>query len=106
MRRVYGVKIYKPNITPSTKEGGEPKHRIRWKRPGRDKPFSATFDTEPELKAFMAELLTAKNRGEAFDLDTGLPVSMLPPETEKGEESEEPSSISFYTLAQDYVAMK
>lgn len=106
VKRVYGAKIYKPNVTPSAKEGGKPSYRIRWKLPGRDTPFSATFDTETELNSFAAELVTAKNRGEAFDLDTGLPVSMLAPEATAEVEHEEPPSLAFFALAQDYAAMK
>src|SRR5581483_9933231 len=102
MRRVYGVRIYKPNITPSTREGRASKVRLRWKLSGRVQPFAKTFDSETEMDSFRAELITAKNRGEPFDLDTGLPVSMLPAE----HEGEEESRVSFLAFAREYAGMK
>lgn len=102
MRRVYGVRIYSPYEVPSTRNGGETKFRLRWKLPGRDKPFSEIFASEPELDSFRSELVTAKNRGEPFDLDTGLPVSMLPTEPI----DEDAPRVSFLTFAREYAGMK
>lgn len=102
MRRVYGVRIYKMNEVPSARLGGPTKYRLRWKLPGRDKPFCETFASVPELDSFRSELVTAQNRGEPFDLDTGFPVSMLATEPDE----EEAPRISFLTFAREYAGMK
>ena len=103
MRRTYGVRIYKVDERPSKTPGGKPSYRLRWKLHGVDKPFPRTFDTMPELESFRAELLTAKNRGEPFDMDTGLPVSMVQePEPEEAEDI----GPTFFDLAQEYAGAK
>lgn len=43
---------------------------------------SRTFRTSALAESFRADLRAASNRGEAFDLETGLPVSMLPHRSE------------------------
>jgi integrase len=102
VRRVYGVRIYKMNEVPSARPGGPMKYRLRWKLPGRDRPFAETFASLPELDSFRSELVTAQNRGEPFDLDTGLPISMLLAEPD----DEETPRVSFLAFAREYAGMK
>ena len=47
---------------------------VRWSVAG--KAFPETFGTKALAEAFRAGLVTAAKRGEAFDTETGLPVSM------------------------------
>lgn len=51
-------------------------YQLRWGVANRQR--SQTFKTSALAESFRAELRAATNRGEAFDLETGLPVSMLP----------------------------
>jgi hypothetical protein len=78
------------------------KYRLRWKLPGRDQPFTETFASLPELDSFRSELVTAQNRGEPFDLDTGLPISMLPKEAD----DEEMPRTSFLAFTKEYAGME
>jgi hypothetical protein len=56
------------------KRGRKP-HQLRW-RVGK-RPHSRTFATRTLADGRRAQLLTAVQRGEQFDVDTGLPVSEL-----------------------------
>ncbi|MBB5080692.1 tyrosine-type recombinase/integrase [Nonomuraea endophytica] len=58
------------------------------------KPKSKTFRTKGLADSFLSDLRQAAKQGEAFDLSTGLPLSMLEPE---------PSGPSFLESAQSYV---
>ncbi|MEU4724754.1 tyrosine-type recombinase/integrase [Nonomuraea dietziae] len=58
------------------------------------KPKSKTFRTKGLADSFLSDLRQAAKRGEAFDLATGLPLSMLEPE---------PAGPTFLELAQSYV---
>ncbi|MFE3455158.1 tyrosine-type recombinase/integrase [Nonomuraea sp. NPDC059194] len=58
------------------------------------KPKSKSFRTKGLANAFLTDLRQAARNGEAFDLATGLPVSMLAPE---------PTGPSFLEFAQVYV---
>lgn len=49
-------------------------YTVRWRVAG--ETFPETFDTKALAEAFRAQLVTAAKRGEAFDTETGLPVSM------------------------------
>jgi integrase len=48
-------------------------HTVRWTVAGKE--FPETFDTKGLAEAYMARLLTVMRTGEAFDTETGLPVS-------------------------------
>ncbi|MEU4548269.1 hypothetical protein [Nonomuraea dietziae] len=58
------------------------------------KPKSKTFRTKSLADSFLSDLRQAAKQGEAFDLATGLPLSML---------ESEPSGPSFLAFAQSYV---
>jgi len=48
--------------------------QVRWKVAGRPKPNTHTFPSRKAAESRRAELLTAVKKGEAFDVETGLPV--------------------------------
>ncbi|WP_157407869.1 tyrosine-type recombinase/integrase [Actinomadura atramentaria] len=78
-------------------------YRVRWKVGG--EPCSKTFKTSTLAKNHQAKLRTAANEGEPFDVETGLPLSMLP----KGRPPEEAANQqgpTWYEFASEYVAMK
>ncbi|WP_244313240.1 hypothetical protein [Microbispora hainanensis] len=58
------------------------------------KTKSKSFRTKGLADSFLSDLRQAAKAGEAFDVTTGLPVSMLAPE---------PSGPSFLEFAQSYV---
>lgn len=51
--------------------------RVRWMVDGRQPPFGEAFANVTLADSFRSELITAQRKGEAFDTETGLPVSML-----------------------------
>ena len=51
-------------------------YRVRWSVAGKARKDSRS--TRALADSFRAELLTAARRGEPFDVETGLPVSLLP----------------------------
>ena len=68
---------------------------VRWSVAGaaRQKPFKS----EALADGFRADLVAASRKGEAFDVDSGLPVSMLRAVRD---------ATSWYSLACEYVDMK
>lgn len=63
--RVWRTKVY---------EGAKGKtYTVRWKVAGREWPL--TFKTSALADSFRSELLSAARKGEAFDVETGRPVS-------------------------------
>jgi hypothetical protein len=52
------------------------RYEIRWVVDKRTR--SKTFTTRALAQSHRADLLSALNRGEPFDVETGLPISMLP----------------------------
>ena len=50
-------------------------YRVRWVV-GDQPPFAESFATSALAESFRAKLVAAASNGEAFDLDSGLPVSM------------------------------
>jgi integrase len=66
----YAVKIYKTSQVKGAKGIG---HRVRWRVDGQ--PASETFRTAALADAFRSELITATRKGEAFNIETKLPVS-------------------------------
>ncbi|MGL5826656.1 MAG: tyrosine-type recombinase/integrase [Nocardioides sp.] len=69
----YDVTVFK--TSPVAGSNGKA-YRVRWRVATNRK--SETFHTSKLAESFRAGLLTAARKGEAFDLDTGLPVSMRP----------------------------
>lgn len=74
---------------------GRPKpYQVRWAVDG--KAFYASYRSSAHAELFRVNLVAAANRGEVFDTETGLPVSMQP-ETE---------ALTWYQLACTYAQMK
>lgn len=71
---------------------GTPAYVARWRVA--DKERSKSFRTKGLANAFMSDLRQAAKAGEEFDVATGLPVSMLAPES---------SGATFLEFAQAYV---
>lgn len=69
--------------------------RVRWTVDGRKPPFSETFATRTLADSFRSELVTAQRKGEAFDAETGLPVSML-------RKRQQDSELSFLDHAREF----
>ncbi len=63
--RIWGIRSY------AGKKGTT--HTVRWSVEG--KPFPQTFSTKTLAEAFRSRLFTAAKNGEAFDTETGRPVS-------------------------------
>ncbi|MGV9387403.1 tyrosine-type recombinase/integrase [Nonomuraea sp. NPDC003707] len=71
---------------------GIPVYVARWRVAGKER--SKSFRTKGLASAFMSDLRQAAKAGQEFDVATGLPVSMLEPES---------SGPSFLEFAQAYV---
>lgn len=84
----YDVRFWKIEVRPDRRSP----YRVVWVVAG--KRFSDTFGTRALADSFRARLITAANKGEAFDLEEGLPVSLL-----RGR-----SEVSFLTHAREYAA--
>ncbi|GAB3008651.1 tyrosine-type recombinase/integrase [Amycolatopsis acidiphila] len=69
-------------------------YRVRWVAAGRE--FGESFQTSALADSFRAELLTAARKGEAFDVESGLPVS----------KKREQPSMTVFELACSYADMK
>lgn len=70
------------------------RHMVRWSVGGRQR--AKTFATRALANSHRADLMSAMNRGEPFDLATGLPMSMLPDER----------SVTWWEWTQRYVDLK
>ncbi|MEO3795787.1 site-specific integrase [Nonomuraea sp. B10E15] len=71
MTTSYDVKFWEIRRNKSSKS---PSYEVRWKVGGREK--SKTYTTKALGESFLTDLRQAARRGEAFDLETGLPESM------------------------------
>jgi integrase len=71
MTTSYDVKFWEIRRNKSSKS---PSYEVRWKVGGRQK--SKTYKTKALGESFLTDLRQAARRGEAFDLETGLPESM------------------------------
>jgi integrase len=69
-------------------------YEVRWVVAGRSK--SRTRRTKALAETFLSDLRQTAKRGEAFDIETGLPESMLPKAT----------PITWYELARSYIQAK
>ena len=57
-------------------KGKSKRYEVRWQVAGKGR--SKTFATAALANGFHADLLSSHNRGEAFDVELGLPVSKAP----------------------------
>ncbi|MEV5893179.1 site-specific integrase [Nonomuraea fuscirosea] len=71
MTTSYDVKFWEIRRNKSSKS---PSYEVRWKVGGRER--SKTYKTKALGESFLTDLRQAARRGEAFDLETGLPESM------------------------------
>ncbi|WP_199441696.1 tyrosine-type recombinase/integrase [Umezawaea beigongshangensis] len=84
--RIYAIDVYKGKRTTT--------HWVRWSV---DRiPSKKAFRTAALANSFRASLLSAANRGEAFDRETGLPVSM----------ARNANTSSWFAFACSFVDMK
>lgn len=91
MTTTYKVAIWKTQVY----EGKRGKtYYVRWGVDG--KPFKEPFKNAALAKSFKADLVSAARKGEAFDVATGLPVSMKRAANE----------MTWYDFACAYVDMK
>lgn len=91
MPTTYNVRIWKTEKYVGKKVTT---YTVRWQVAGQR--WKAPFRTNAQADSFRAELLTATRRGEAFDIDTGRPVSMR----------RTAEAVSWYDFACAFVDMK
>ncbi|MCW2877441.1 MAG: hypothetical protein JWQ95_1541 [Sphaerisporangium sp.] len=79
MNASYNVKFWEIRMNKASQGPGKPKrvvsHTVRWTVGTREK--SSTFRTKGLAESYLSDLRQAAKRGEAFDMDTGLPESMI-----------------------------
>ena len=93
MSTSYDVKIW--DIQP-VKGKRRTSYRVRWMVANRRPPFSKTLHTRTLADSFRSDLVSAARRGEAFNVEVGLPLSLMPKETG-------PTWLEF---AVDFITMK
>lgn len=98
MNTSYDVKLYKIRI----REGRANPYNVRWKVDGES--FTRVFRTMGLAKGFYGRLNTAMQEGEAFEIETGLPVRMARAEREKT--SGTTPTLTFLDLAIEYTDYK
>jgi len=77
MKPTHQVRLWEIKTMPPDKKTGKRRRRpygVRWITAGRE--HSQWFATKALAKAELSKLQQAMNRGEAFDIETGLPESM------------------------------
>ncbi len=84
----YDVRIWKIEV----REDRPAPYRVRWVVGGQR--FGESFVTEPLADARRSQLVAASRKGERFDLETGLPQSLLRKITD----------VSFLSHAQEFTA--
>ncbi len=89
--RTTDVRFWDPRKHPGRKSGS---YEVRWVVAG--KVRSRSRRTKELAESFLSELRQAARRGELFDIDTGLPESMLPADP----------TTTWLDFAQRYVDMK
>ncbi|MEV5745785.1 tyrosine-type recombinase/integrase [Microbispora rosea] len=90
MNSSYDVKFWEIRRNKSSKTAS---YEVRWTVGGRQR--SKTRRTKALAESFLSDLRQAAKNGEAFDIATGLPVSMLAPDPKAG-----PTVLTF---AQEYM---
>lgn len=78
-------------------------YQLRWKVAG--KVWHATFATSPLAESRRSELWQAMRKGEAFDVETGLPESELRAAAEKAKASTRPDP-SWWDFAREYMGVR
>ncbi|MEV4526074.1 site-specific integrase [Streptosporangium sp. NPDC049304] len=91
MNTSYDVKFWEIRRNATSKT---PSYVIRWKVGGRER--SKTLRTKALAESFLSDLRQAARRGEAFDMETGLPSSLLAVK----------SAATWFSFALAYVDMK
>jgi integrase len=91
MPTTYDVRIFKTDVYRGSRTTT---YWVRWKVAG--DPRKEPFKEKRLAESFLSDLTSAARKGEAFDTDTGLPVSM----------SRAAAQISCYELACRYVDLK
>ncbi|GLY74381.1 tyrosine-type recombinase/integrase [Actinoallomurus iriomotensis] len=91
MTTTYDVKFWTVYRNKSSKT---PSYVARWQVGGRRK--TKTYRTKALAESFLSDLRQAAKRGEAFDVDTGLPESMLKAK----------NAATWFEFVQAYVATK
>ncbi|MEV0353139.1 site-specific integrase [Nonomuraea sp. NPDC050680] len=76
MKTSYHVKFWeiRPNKS-ATKSGKTISYTVRWTVAGREK--SKTYEKSAQAKNWLSDLRQAAKNGEPFDIETGLPLSMI-----------------------------
>jgi integrase len=95
MNTSYDVRVWKIDVYESARGSKYNTYYVRW-RVGHVSPFKEPFKTRTLAESFLSGLVAAMSKGEAFDLATGLPVSMVRAESDMG----------WYEFACAYVDMK
>ncbi|GAA1526385.1 hypothetical protein GCM10009678_04760 [Actinomadura kijaniata] len=95
----YEVRISE-NIQRIDRAKGKRSYRVRWRVAGHRK--SQNFTNSALAISFQSKLRTAANEGEPFDVESGLPVSLIP--KEEPEEAAPPPT--WYEFAMSYADMK
>lgn len=90
MVRVWSIKVN----TIGTGKRGRKSYTVRWSVSGREK--SKTFGGRALADNFRSDLMQAANRGEGFDLDSGLPESM----------EQAKDAVTWLAFTESYVSMK
>lgn len=91
MPTTYDVRVWKTEVFKG-KRGNS--YRVRWVVGG--KPFKEVFKSEALADGFRSDLVAAARKGEAFDVETGRPVSMR----------RTARTMTWYEFACAYVDMK
>ncbi|MFF4988658.1 tyrosine-type recombinase/integrase [Streptosporangium saharense] len=87
----YDVKFWEIRRNASSKT---PSYVVRWKVGGREK--SKTLRTKALAESFLSDLRQEAKRGQAFDVETGLPLSLLAVK----------QAVTWFDFALSYVDMK
>jgi integrase len=100
LQLTYDVRVWGIRKIPAAQ--GKMKHQVRWIVAG--KVRYQTFDGSALANGHQAKLRTAANEGQPFDIDTGLPLSMVPKEKEA--EAQEDLGPTWYEFAVAYSDVK
>lgn len=91
MNLTYNIRIRKTDVYKGSKTTT---YRVRWTVDGKE--WREPFKTSALATSFRSELMSAAKRGEAFNTETGRPISMNRPET----------TTTWYTFAIAYARMR
>ncbi|GIG67302.1 tyrosine-type recombinase/integrase [Phytomonospora endophytica] len=100
MNTSHDVSIYKVE---HRKDSRRRPYRVRWRVAGAPKPFWEQFAKERQAENFRSGLVAATDRGEAFDVDSGYPVSIA---AKRLEEAKRANAVSTYVHFVEYIDHK